>query len=209
MVARYTAGAANLPFFPLRSYFETDLPVANPRIREIESPYGDGKVYAVPPLKPDVDGHPCPARRRRRRHPGLGPPRLPEGGGIRGGAGHRRGRGARRRGRHPRRPQPDDRPGPDRRRRRRRAVGRPPLVRPGRLRPRQPLLPRLGSRSAATSRDQAWLREWVHGVDGRAGYLDKLGDDRLPSPRPTVRRPLARSTTGRISERAAAATAGH
>ncbi len=54
MVARYTAGAANLPFFPLRSYFETDMPAANPRIREIESPYGDGKVYAVPPLKPDV-----------------------------------------------------------------------------------------------------------------------------------------------------------
>lgn len=54
MVARYTAGAANLPFMPLRSYFETDLPAANPRIREIESPYGDGKVYAVPPLKPDV-----------------------------------------------------------------------------------------------------------------------------------------------------------
>ena len=54
MVARYTAGAANLPFFPLRSYFETDLPTANPLIREIESPYGDGKVYAVPPLKPDV-----------------------------------------------------------------------------------------------------------------------------------------------------------
>ncbi len=54
MVARYTAGAANLPFFPLRSYFETDMPVANPRIREIESPYGDGKVYAVPPLRPDV-----------------------------------------------------------------------------------------------------------------------------------------------------------
>jgi len=54
MVARYTAGAMNLPFFPLRSYFETDLPVANPRIRPIESPYGDGTVYAVPPLKPDV-----------------------------------------------------------------------------------------------------------------------------------------------------------
>src|SRR5881409_1033959 len=29
MVGRYTAGAMNLPFFPLRSYFETDLPVAN------------------------------------------------------------------------------------------------------------------------------------------------------------------------------------
>jgi glutaconate CoA-transferase subunit A len=54
MVARYTAGAANLPFFPLRSYFETDLPKANPLIREIESPYGDGRVFAVPPLKPDV-----------------------------------------------------------------------------------------------------------------------------------------------------------
>ena len=54
MVGRYTAGAANLPFYPLRSYFETDLPTANPLIREIESPYGDGVVYAVPPLKPNV-----------------------------------------------------------------------------------------------------------------------------------------------------------
>ena len=54
MVARYAAGAANLPFMPLRSYFETDLPVANPLIRPIESPYGDGTVYAVPPLQPDV-----------------------------------------------------------------------------------------------------------------------------------------------------------
>jgi glutaconate CoA-transferase subunit A len=54
MVARYTAGAMNLPFFPLRSYFETDLPVANPLIRPIDSPYGDGRVYAVPPLRPDV-----------------------------------------------------------------------------------------------------------------------------------------------------------
>jgi glutaconate CoA-transferase subunit A len=54
MVARYTAGAANLPFFPLRSYFESDLPSVNPLIREIQSPYGDGSVYAVPPLRPDV-----------------------------------------------------------------------------------------------------------------------------------------------------------
>jgi glutaconate CoA-transferase subunit A len=54
MVGRYTAGAMNLPFFPLRSYFESDLPAANPRIRQVESPYGDGFVYAVPPLKPDV-----------------------------------------------------------------------------------------------------------------------------------------------------------
>ena len=54
MVARYTAGAARLPFFPLRSYFETDLPAVNPWIRPIRSPYGDDVVYAVPPLRPDV-----------------------------------------------------------------------------------------------------------------------------------------------------------
>ena len=54
MVARYTAGAANLPFFPLRSYFETDMPAANPQIRQVTSPYGDEVVYAVPPLRPDV-----------------------------------------------------------------------------------------------------------------------------------------------------------
>jgi glutaconate CoA-transferase subunit A len=54
MVGRYMAGATNLPFFPLRSYFESDMPKANPLIRQVESPYGDGVVYAVPPLKPDV-----------------------------------------------------------------------------------------------------------------------------------------------------------
>jgi glutaconate CoA-transferase, subunit A len=54
MVCRYTAGAMNLPFFPLRSYTNTDLPVANPLIRPIDSPYGDETVYAVPPLRPDV-----------------------------------------------------------------------------------------------------------------------------------------------------------
>ena len=30
MVGRYAAGAANLPFWPLRSYFETDLPGSTP-----------------------------------------------------------------------------------------------------------------------------------------------------------------------------------
>jgi len=54
MVARYTAGAMNLPFFPLHSYTDTDLPKVNPLIRPVESPYGDGPIYAVPPLKPDV-----------------------------------------------------------------------------------------------------------------------------------------------------------
>lgn len=54
MVGRYTAGASRLPFFPLRSYVDSDLPRANPRIRPIASPYGDETVYAVPPLNPDV-----------------------------------------------------------------------------------------------------------------------------------------------------------
>jgi glutaconate CoA-transferase, subunit A len=54
MVGRYIAGATNLPFFPLRSYYETDLPVANPLIRPLRSPYGEEQVYVVPPLRPDV-----------------------------------------------------------------------------------------------------------------------------------------------------------
>jgi glutaconate CoA-transferase, subunit A len=54
MISRYVAGASNLPFFPLRSYFESDLPKANPRIVPIDSPYGNGTVYAVPPLNPGV-----------------------------------------------------------------------------------------------------------------------------------------------------------
>ena len=54
MVGRYTAGAYRLPFFPLRSYIGSDLPNANPRIRFVESPYGDGSIGVVPPLNPDV-----------------------------------------------------------------------------------------------------------------------------------------------------------
>ena len=55
MVCRYMAGAANLPFFPLRSYYESDIPKVNPRIVPMASPYDDGtEVYVVPPLRPDV-----------------------------------------------------------------------------------------------------------------------------------------------------------
>ena len=54
MVCRYVAGASNLPFFPIRSYFESDIPKANPRIVPVRSPYGDEEVYAVPPLNPDL-----------------------------------------------------------------------------------------------------------------------------------------------------------
>ena len=54
MVSRYTAGAAGLPFLPIRSYKSSDLPAVNPKIVPIESPYGEDPVFAVPPLKPDV-----------------------------------------------------------------------------------------------------------------------------------------------------------
>jgi glutaconate CoA-transferase subunit A len=54
MVGRYMAGAARLPFFPLRSYLATDQPRVNPRIQFVDSPYGDGSVAVVPPLNPDV-----------------------------------------------------------------------------------------------------------------------------------------------------------
>lgn len=54
MVGRYLAGASDLPFFPLRSYTGSDMPAANEKIRFIESPYGDGSIAVVPPLKPDV-----------------------------------------------------------------------------------------------------------------------------------------------------------
>ncbi len=54
MVGRYMAGAAHLPFFPLRSYLGADQPRVNPRIQAVESPYGEGPVAVVPPLNPDV-----------------------------------------------------------------------------------------------------------------------------------------------------------
>jgi glutaconate CoA-transferase subunit A len=55
MVCRYVAGASNLPFFPIRSYYESDIPSVNPKIVPMISPYEGGEeVYVVPPLRPDV-----------------------------------------------------------------------------------------------------------------------------------------------------------
>jgi len=55
MVCRYVAGASNLPFFPIRSYYESDIPSVNPKIVPMTSPYEDAtEVYVVPPLQPDV-----------------------------------------------------------------------------------------------------------------------------------------------------------
>src|SRR5439155_370741 len=41
MVCRYVAGASNLPFFPIRSYYESDIPSVNPKIVPMISPYYD------------------------------------------------------------------------------------------------------------------------------------------------------------------------
>ncbi|KAA3659607.1 MAG: CoA transferase subunit A [Chloroflexi bacterium] len=54
MVGRYMAGASKLPFFPLRSYKGSDMAEANPKIKFVDSPYGDGDIAVVPPLNPDV-----------------------------------------------------------------------------------------------------------------------------------------------------------
>ena len=54
MVARFSAGAARLPFWPLRDYMGTDLPAANPRIRSVECPYTGERLATVPALNPDV-----------------------------------------------------------------------------------------------------------------------------------------------------------
>jgi glutaconate CoA-transferase subunit A len=54
MVARYAAGASRLPFFPLRSYDGSDLATANPQIRRVASPYDGEEISVVPPLIPDV-----------------------------------------------------------------------------------------------------------------------------------------------------------
>jgi glutaconate CoA-transferase, subunit A len=54
LVARFLAGAARLPFYPLRSFTGSDLPAVNPLIRQVADPYGGGPIYVVPPIHPDV-----------------------------------------------------------------------------------------------------------------------------------------------------------
>lgn len=54
MVARMSAGAASLPFWVMRNYMGTDLPVANPRIKTVTCPYTGEELATVPALNPDV-----------------------------------------------------------------------------------------------------------------------------------------------------------
>ena len=54
MVARLTAGAARLPFYPLRNYQGSDLPRVNPSIKSITCPFTGEELAAVPALNPDT-----------------------------------------------------------------------------------------------------------------------------------------------------------
>src|SRR5213080_1316412 len=54
MVARFSAGAARLPFWTLRDYTGTDLPRVNPRIKAVTCPYTGEELATVPALNPDV-----------------------------------------------------------------------------------------------------------------------------------------------------------
>jgi glutaconate CoA-transferase subunit A len=54
MITRLQAGAAGLPFLPMRQTAATDLERANPNIRRVADPYGGQDLIAVPALNPDV-----------------------------------------------------------------------------------------------------------------------------------------------------------
>ena len=54
MVARLTAGAAKLPFYPLRNYMGSDLPRVNPQIKTVACPFTGEELAAVPALNPDT-----------------------------------------------------------------------------------------------------------------------------------------------------------
>ena len=54
MITRLQAGAAGLPFLPMKLTGAVDLEHANPNYRRVSDPYGSGEVIVVPPLHPDV-----------------------------------------------------------------------------------------------------------------------------------------------------------
>jgi glutaconate CoA-transferase subunit A len=54
MISRVTAGAAGLPFMPIRPVGAEDLVRANAQYRKIADPYSGAELLAVPALNPDV-----------------------------------------------------------------------------------------------------------------------------------------------------------
>ena len=201
-------GRRTSPSIPLRSYFETDLPVGEPADpARSRSPYGDGTVYAVPPLKPDVTivhAQRADAAGNTQVWGLLGCQKeaafaaervivvveeLVDEAVIRAD------------------PNRTIIPGlivdavvveP---------LGRPPLLRPGRLRPGQPLLPRLGPDQPRRG-DHRGLAARVGLRPRRPGGLRwrSSGAERLASPAPAGPRHPASSTTGSTADGRAAAT---
>lgn len=54
MITRLTAGAAGLPFLPMKSVGTDDLARANPQYRKVTCPYTGEALNTVPALNPDV-----------------------------------------------------------------------------------------------------------------------------------------------------------
>jgi glutaconate CoA-transferase subunit A len=54
MITRLTAGAAGLPFLPMKSVGARDLAAANPQYRMVTDPYSGEVLNTVPALNPDV-----------------------------------------------------------------------------------------------------------------------------------------------------------
>lgn len=54
MISRLQAGAAGLPFMPMKQTGAKDLENANPLIRRVKDPYSGDEVIVVPALNPDV-----------------------------------------------------------------------------------------------------------------------------------------------------------
>jgi glutaconate CoA-transferase, subunit A len=54
MITRLQAGATGLPFLPMNQTAATDLERANPNFRRVVDPFSGKEVIVVPPLHPDV-----------------------------------------------------------------------------------------------------------------------------------------------------------
>ena len=65
MVGRYIAGAARLPFYPLRSYVGSDMPGVNARDQVRQEPLRRGGGGRRAPAQPGCGLHPRAARRCR------------------------------------------------------------------------------------------------------------------------------------------------
>ncbi len=73
MVCRYVAGASNLPFFPIRSYYESDIPSVNPKIVPMRSaPTSRSSTRNAPTRAATRRSGGCSGVRRRRRSPASG-----------------------------------------------------------------------------------------------------------------------------------------